>query len=164
MDKQKHYETIIGGVAQVIKNSSSPETILLETCKLLAENVDHYNWVGFYLVEPGKKSLFLGPYVGAPTDHVSIPFGQGICGQVAESKKSMVVQDVNAVDNYLACSLHVKSEIVVPVFYKGDFIGELDIDSHTMAPFTEWDEILLKDVAAKVSDVIPEFLNHRADS
>ena len=113
----------------------------------LNEEVSHYNWTGFYFMNDEKQQLEIGPYVGAYTDHTVIPYGRGICGQVAVSGKTFEVPDVHAQDNYLACSLATKSEIVVPI-YKGDnLIGQIDIDSHELDPFTQEDHNLLEAVA-----------------
>mgnify|MGYP000105271685 FL=1 len=78
----------------------------------LDEEVSYYNWTGFYFMNDEKQQLEIGPYVGAFTDHTVIPYGRGICGQVAMSGKTFEVPDVHAQDNYLACSLATKSEIV----------------------------------------------------
>ena len=122
-------------------------------CQFLNENVAHYNWVGFYFANHENKTLHLGPSVGAPTDHTEIPFGKGICGQVAESNANFVVPDVAAQDNYIACSFTVKSEIVVPLFVNGINIGQIDIDSHVLDPFTEEDERFLEFVNSKVAEL-----------
>ncbi|MBQ0768410.1 MAG: GAF domain-containing protein, partial [Bizionia sp.] len=74
---------------------------LKEICQLLESNITHYNWVGFYFKNGDKNELKLGPYVGEPTDHEIIPFGKGICGQVAVSNQNFVVPDVAAQDNYI---------------------------------------------------------------
>src|SRR5690606_15079806 len=105
---------------------------LFAICELLADEVPTFNWVGCYVADPsGKEELVLGPFVGASTDHTRIPFGKGICGQVALSHQTFVAQDVAAEENYLSCSIGVQSEIVVPIM-KGDvFVAQLDIDSHT---------------------------------
>jgi GAF domain-containing protein len=124
---------------------------LLAICQLLNENVAHYNWVGFYFANHENRTLHLGPYVGAPTDHTEIPFGKGICGQVAESNANFVVPDVAAQDNYIACSFTVKSEIVVPLFVNGINIGQIDIDSHVIDPFTDEDERFLEYVNSEVA-------------
>jgi L-methionine (R)-S-oxide reductase len=89
--------------------------------------------------------------VGAPTDHTVIPFGKGICGQVAESNANFVVPDVSEQTNYIACSFTVKSEIVVPLFVDGVNIGQIDIDSHVIDPFTEDDERFLEFVNQEVA-------------
>lgn len=127
---------------------------LLEICELLKENVAHYDWVGFYFKNGDKNELKLGPYAGAPTDHTIIPFGKGICGQVAVSNKNFVVPDVMAQDNYIACSITVKAEIVVPLFVNGENIGQIDIDSNTPDPFTTEDERFLEFVNEEVAKIL----------
>lgn len=127
---------------------------LLKVCALLNSSISYYNWVGFYFKNGDKKELILGPYVGEPTDHTVIPFGKGICGQVAVSNENFVVPDVSAQDNYIACSITVKAEIVIPIFVNGENIGQIDIDSNTPDPFTEADERFLEFVCAKVSSIL----------
>ncbi|WP_452219515.1 GAF domain-containing protein [Lacinutrix salivirga] len=127
---------------------------LLKICDVLEKNITHYNWVGFYFKNGNKNELKLGPYVGEPTDHTIIPFGKGICGQVAVSNKNFVVPDVTAQDNYIACSITVKAEIVIPIFVNGENIGQIDIDSNTPDPFTEKDERFLEFVCSQVSKIL----------
>ena len=129
----------------------SREEKLLKICQMLQDSINYYNWVGFYFANPEAKTLHLGPYVGAPTEHTVIPFGKGICGQVAVSNENFVVPDVATQDNYIACSFTVKSEIVVPLFVNGKNIGQIDIDSHVLDPFTEADELFLEFVNQQVA-------------
>ena len=84
----------------------------------LDKEVPYYNWTGFYFMNDEKQQLEIGPYVGAYTDHTVIPYGRGICGQVAVSGKTFEVPDVHAQDNYLACSLATKRRLLYP-FTKG---------------------------------------------
>lgn len=130
------------------------ENRLKSICDLLRENIPHYDWVGFYFKNGDKEELKLGPYAGAPTDHTIIPFGKGICGQVAVSNQNFVVPDVTAQDNYIACSLTVKSEIVIPMFKNGENIGQIDIDSEMRDPFTEEDERFLEFVNREVAKIL----------
>jgi len=127
---------------------------LYKICEVLEANIEYYNWVGFYFKNGDKDELKLGPYVGEPTDHTIIPFGKGICGQVAVSNQNFVVPDVSAQDNYIACSITVKAEIVIPIFVNGENIGQIDIDSNTPDPFTEADERFLEFVCKEVADII----------
>lgn len=138
------YQTI----QELIQNN--PPDLLLKVCELLKKEVYHYDWVGFYILDPSNNELVLGPFVGKPTQHTHIAVGKGICGQVAESGETMIVQDVTQVDNYISCGLDVQSEIVVPVLKEGKFVAELDIDSHSPAPFTEEDRVFL----SKVCDLL----------
>jgi GAF domain-containing protein len=120
--------------------------------QVLDREVNYYNWTGFYFMNDEKQQLEIGPYVGAYTDHTVIPYGRGICGQVAVSGKTFEVPDVHAQDNYLACSLETKSEIVVPMYAGDKLVGQLDIDSHELDPFTKEDHVLLDWVVAFVAD------------
>lgn len=141
-------------ISIITKKEATTDERLLSICELLETHVPHYNWVGFYFRNGDKEELKLGPYVGAPTDHTIIPFGKGICGQVAVSNQNFVVPDVSAQDNYIACSITVKSEIVIPIFVNGKNIGQIDIDSNTIDPFTEKDERFLEFVCAQVATIL----------
>lgn len=133
------------------KTNISREEKLLKICHLLKDNISYYDWVGFYFRNGKKEELILGPYAGEATDHTVIPFGKGICGQVAVSNKNFVVPDVKAQDNYIACSFTVKSEIVIPLFVNGENIGQIDIDSNVLDPFTKEDELFLEFVNNEIS-------------
>ena len=112
--------------------------LMRKMVKLLHERMLKYNWVGFYMMEPGANPpmLVLGAFEGAMTPHTRIPLNQGICGAAASSGQTVVIDDVSKDPRYLACSLETRSEIVVPVFAFGKVVGELDIDSHFPAAFT----------------------------
>ena len=135
-------------------NKLSVDHRLSQVCEVLKENIPYYDWVGFYFKNGDKEELKLRSFAGEPTDHTIIPFGKGICGQVAVSNKNFTVADVKAQDNYIACSIHVKAEIVIPLFVDGENIGQIDIDSHTPNPFSIEDETFLEWVNEQVAEVL----------
>ncbi|MEM9142631.1 MAG: GAF domain-containing protein [Bacteroidota bacterium] len=142
-------------VVGILENTEiNTQDRLHAVCNLLRASVPYYDWVGFYFRNGIKEELKLGPYAGDPTDHTIIPFGKGICGQVAVSNRNFVVPDVTAQDNYIACSISVKAEIVVPLFVDGENIGQIDIDSHTADPFSEADERFLEFVNTEVAKIL----------
>lgn len=145
-----NFKEVYQKVTQLV--AQNPENLLLELCELLKKEVYHYDWVGFYILDTGKNKLILGPFAGKPTQHTHIAVGKGICGQVAESGETMVVQDVTQVENYISCGLEVQSEIVVPVMKNGKFVAEIDIDSHSPAPFTPEDSVFLSEVCDLLTD------------
>jgi len=136
------------------QNNYSVNKRMTLICKTLKDTIDYYDWVGFYFANHDTKTLHLKAFAGVPTDHTTIPFGKGICGQVANSDKNFVVDDVKAQDNYISCSIHVKAEIVIPLFKEGINIGQLDVDSHTLNPFSKKDEYLLEWVNEKVALIL----------
>src|SRR3954453_18737480 len=125
-------------VSKLAKTARSASELMQSMARLLHDRMLKYNWVGFYMLEPGADPpvLVLGAFEGAMTPHTRIPLNQGICGAAASSGQTVVVDDVNKDPRYLACSLETKSEIVVPVFAHGKVVGELDIHSHFPAAFT----------------------------
>lgn len=138
-------------ISIIADSENTTDEKLQSICELLKKSIANYDWVGFYFKNGKKEELKLGPYAGEPTDHTIIPFGKGICGQVAVSNENFVVPDVKAQDNYIACSITVKAEIVVPLFVNDENIGQIDIDSNTRDPFTEEDERFLEFVNLEVS-------------
>ena len=130
------------------------EVKLQKVCHLLDQEISYFNWTGFYFRNGDKEELILGPYVGAETDHTVIPFGKGICGQVAVSNETFVVPDVHAQENYLSCSIATKAEIVVPIIKNGENIGQIDIDSHELDPFTSEDREMLEWLCAEIGKMI----------
>jgi GAF domain-containing protein len=108
-----------------------------------------WHWVGVYLLV--DDTLRLGPYVGAPTEHVAIPVGVGVCGTAVASDTNIIVDDVRAQDNYLACSLETRSEVVVLIRDQGEVIGQFDIDSDNVAEFNARDVAFLEGVAEVTS-------------
>jgi len=142
-------------VSDILSNKkTAPFTALTKVCEALRSTIPYYNWVGFYFANHEAQTLHLKAFAGEPTDHTVIPFGKGICGQVAVSNENFVVPDVAAQDNYIACSITVKSEIVVPLFKDGKNIGQIDIDSHTPDPFTKEDELFLEWVNEQVARIL----------
>jgi L-methionine (R)-S-oxide reductase len=144
------YRGALEAVDRIVNRESEADEVLRKTVEALHDRLEHYSWVGIYLVE--GDDLVLGPWKGAEaTEHVRIPIGQGICGAAAASVRTEVVDDVNADDRYLACFPSTRSEIVVPIVYEGKVVGEIDIDSDRPAAFGEADRVLLERVALLIS-------------
>jgi GAF domain-containing protein len=116
----------------------------------LKARLPDYSWVGIYEVR--DQELVLGPYLGRPSPHTRIPLGRGICGAAATARQTIVVDDVNSDERYLACSLETKSEIVVPVMRDGEVLAEIDVDSDRRAAFGRKDRELLEAAAAILAE------------
>lgn len=117
----------------------------------LHKNFPHYTGVYLYLLE--GETLVLGPYRGKPTEHTRIPIGAGICGRAARIKETVMVDDVTADAEYIACSLETRSEIVVPIMRGDRVLGEIDIDSDVPAAFSLADRKFLEEVARRIAPV-----------
>jgi len=154
--ENKQFENLKNQIEEIRHSTKSTDDKLSQICNLLHQKVSYYDWVGFYFHVSGKAELQLKTYAGAPTEHTTIAFGKGICGQVAISNQSFLVPDVTAQDNYIACSIDVKSEIVVPLFVNKKNIGQIDIDSHTVKAFSSEDQDFLEWVNRQVAKMLLE--------
>jgi L-methionine (R)-S-oxide reductase len=140
----------LAAVDRIVNRESEADEVLRKTVDVLHDRIDHFSWVGIYLVE--GDDLVLGPWKGPEaTDHVRIPIGQGICGAAAASGRTEIVDDVAADERYLACFPSTRSEIVVPISYEGRVVGEIDIDSDQPAAFGPDDRTFLERVAVLIS-------------
>lgn len=154
-DKSELFRILARKIGEVLKSQMDRDEKLKTICRLLKDNVSYYDWVGFYIVDKRRRNeLVLGPFEGEPTEHARISFGRGICGQAAQLRKTFLVQDVSKEANYLSCSANVKSEIVLPIFKNEEVVGELDIDSSALSPFTKEDETFLKKIGEMASKIL----------
>lgn len=132
-----------------MESGESRDEILRQAVKILKQERERYNWVGIYLLE--GDMLVLHNYIGKPTEHTHIPVGQGVCGVAVAEGKNQIVGDVTKLDNYLACSLETRSEIVVLIRRGADILGQIDIDSDLEDAFGNEDEALLSRVAELIA-------------
>ncbi|HET9532422.1 MAG TPA: GAF domain-containing protein [Blastocatellia bacterium] len=143
-------DEIISRVESLVRSDASRDEVLSETVSLLKQEREHYDWVGIYLLE--GDVLELHNYIGKPTDHTRIPAGRGVCGTAVAERRNQIVGDVTALDNYLACSLETRAEIVVLIRRGDEIFGQIDIDSDRRDAFTSEDESLL----SRVCDLLAE--------
>jgi GAF domain-containing protein len=149
------YKNIQDKIKEIISHDNlTINNRLSAVCEILQNSFDYYDWVGFYFANHEEKTLHLKAFAGEPTNHTVIPFGKGICGQVAISNKNFMVDDVKAQDNYIACSIDVKAEIVIPLFKDGINIGQIDVDSNSVAPFSKKDERFLEWINEQVVTIL----------
>jgi len=116
----------------------------------LLSDLPNYNWSGIYRLE--GDTLVLDEYVGAETDHTRIKVGVGVCGTAVAEDRNQVIEDVRNLDNYLACSLQTRSEIVVLIRDGEKILGQIDIDGHKVGAFDSSDEAFLERVAEVLAD------------
>ncbi|MGA9839102.1 MAG: GAF domain-containing protein [Thermoplasmata archaeon] len=122
---------------------------LQEVCRFLKESFRHYRWVGVYRLD--GTTLVLEAWDGpAATEHTRIPLERGVCGRAARENRTVVVEDVRASPEYLACFLETRSEIVVPIRDGERVLGEIDIDGNEVGAFDRTDATFLEQVAAKL--------------
>jgi L-methionine (R)-S-oxide reductase len=141
-------EDLRSEVGALVDSDASDEEVLNEVVRLVHEAHPVWDWSGIYLLV--GDTLVLGPRT-APVDHSRIGIGEGVCGTAVSENRNQVVEDVREVENYLACSIHTRSELVVLIRDQGKIVGEFDIDSDTVGAFTQVDEALLHEMGLLIS-------------
>jgi L-methionine (R)-S-oxide reductase len=130
------------------------DAIMREAVKTIKAADDRYTWVGVYLLNPDENVLWLHNYVGKGTEHARITVGEGVCGTAVAEKKNQNVPDVSQIENYLACSKHTRSELVVLIRAGDEIFGQIDLDSNEERAFRDQDEEAVQLVADKLAEVI----------
>ena len=143
---------IIKKIKSILSNKDDWEKKLFKICDIIKYNLKKYDWVGFYFSDLINKQLKLIAFSGEETEHTIIPFGRGVCGQVANSNKPLIIPDVKFEKNYISCNINVKSEIVVPILIDNINIGQIDVDSNTINAFSNMDKIFLEEICELVSE------------
>lgn len=133
-------------------NGYLSDGLLRHAVKRIAASDDRFDWVGVYLLREGGEELWLHNYVGEPTEHAVIKVGEGVCGTAIAERANQNVPDVSQVENYIACSPDVQSELVVLIRAGDDIFGQIDLDSEEPEAFTDEDEEALQLVGDKLAE------------
>jgi L-methionine (R)-S-oxide reductase len=148
------FETTVQETRQAVGAEGAAWDRLERAIELIHERHPYYEWIGVYILRDG--TLELGPYFGAPTEHTRIPVGEGVCGTAVAERANQVIEDVREVENYLACSPLVRSEIVVLIWDGDEILGEIDVDCDEVGAFGPADEAFLTEVASILAPLVAE--------
>jgi GAF domain-containing protein len=149
--KEENYKILLENLQYFLSKDDEEVTTFSNLSAYLNYFLDDINWVGFYLYKDGE--LHLGPFQGLPAC-TKIKMGNGVCGTVASTKKTVIVEDVSAFVGHIACDSNSMSEIVVPIVRHHRLIGVLDIDSPSLKRFDHTDQNYLEKVIDKLVDIL----------
>lgn len=121
-------ESICKNLDKLQAEGMNLEKLLFKAVEYLHKSNPRFHWTGIYELFP-DNILRLGPFIGAPTDHVFITVGRGVCGSAVAERRNKNIPDVSKEHNYLACSSSTKSELVVLIRTNDKIFGQIDIDS-----------------------------------
>jgi len=153
MDKKiipQNHAVLVSDVSAILGSERSDREVLQEVVAMLKQTMPDWTWVGIYLLTDDQ--LVLGPFAGKPTEHTRIQVGTGVCGTAVKEKSNIIVDDVRKRDNYLACTIETRSELVVLIRHHGEIVGQFDIDSDKEANFSADDEHLLEEIAPLIAE------------
>jgi L-methionine (R)-S-oxide reductase len=149
-------------VKALVASDAPDERVLEEVVRLVHEAHPLWDWSGIYLLADG--TLVVGPFAGSDElpEHSRIEVGEGVCGTAVAENRNQLVEDVRELDNYLACSISTRSELVVLIHDGWEVVGQFDIDSDERGAFTQEDEALLDELAALISPRVASLAAARA--
>jgi L-methionine (R)-S-oxide reductase len=145
-DKSGFYEELAQQLRGLLAGEPDPIANAANTAALIFEIVPELNWAGFYFLREGQ-GLVLGPFQGRPAC-VRIPVGRGVCGTAVAERRTMLVEDVHAFADHIACDGASRSELVVPLMREGRILGVLDLDSPRTGRFDAEDQRGMEEIAA----------------
>ena len=129
-------DQLLAHLDSLSKHDADFDQILREAVEGVSRMDSRFHWTGIYELF-SDNVLRLGPFVGAPTDHVFIGVGSGVCGTAVAERRNMNIADVREITNYLACSTSTRSELVVLIQSGGRIYAQIDIDSHQVGAFED---------------------------
>lgn len=150
--KSETYKMLMQTLDALLEGTNDDIAVLSNSASLIKYFLKDVSWVGFYLFK--QNQLILGPFQGFPAC-TNIAVGSGVCGSSFEEDKTILVRDVNAHPNHIACDANTQSEIVIPVHKNNSLYGVLDLDSFKLARFTKTDQSYLE----KLVLIIEKHLN-----
>jgi len=152
MKKTLDFDPILRQIGDALGSAISLEEGVAESMRIINAALPYFSWVGVYWLDDQNNELYLGPYIGARTEHTRIKIGRGVCGTAVAENANQLIENVRQLDNYIACNLDVRSEIVVLIRdHQGRIIGQIDADGHEVGAFDEKDEAFLEKVAGLIS-------------
>lgn len=151
-----NFSTLTKQAVAIIESEPNLIANLSNLSALLNMELEDLNWVGFYLME--KDGLVLGPFQGKPAC-VRIPLGRGVCGTAANENRVQRIDNVHQFEGHIACDAASNSELVIPFSIQGEVAGVLDIDSPSLARFSEKDEKGLTNLMSEVEKLLNSHAN-----
>ncbi|WP_113635183.1 GAF domain-containing protein [Nubsella zeaxanthinifaciens] len=140
--KEEQYQSILPQIQALLTGETDLIANLANVCAAMKEQFNWF-WVGFYLIKDDE--LVLGPFQG-PVACTRIKKGKGVCGSSWEQEQTLIVPNVDEFPGHIACASASKSEIVLPLFMRGEIIGVLDVDSEHLSHFDEIDAKYLTEI------------------
>jgi len=140
----------VEAIDRILDRGGDADEVLRAVVQTLLDGFEHYSWVGIYFVEEGE--LALGPWQGpAPAEQACIPIGRGLCGGVASSGRTEVVDEIGPDPGQVSSAGSTRAQIAVPIRWQGAVIGVIDVESDSPAAFSAEDRAFLEQVAVRIS-------------
>ncbi len=138
-------EPIVAALRGAFTRDVGRESMLQLAAERIQSAGSPYTSVYMYMLR--GEELVLEAFAGRDTEHTRIAVGQGVCGTAVATGADQNVPDVRARENYIACNVWTRSELVVLIRRGSVILGQIDVDSDAPDPFTADEQAAVKQVA-----------------
>jgi sigma-B regulation protein RsbU (phosphoserine phosphatase) len=152
-------ESVLATLAEIgeeINASLNLDRVLSKMAALIKRLID-YEIFTVMLLDEGSQMLFNRFAVGYSQEMMEnwrIPVGQGISGAAAASRQPILVADVRNDSRYINTIDSVRSELAVPLLFKNQLVGVIDIQSSQVDYFTPEQQEILMLLAGRLATAI----------
>lgn len=150
-DREKGLKYLVSAVRELLAEEKDLIANLANISAFINGYLDDLNWAGFYLMR--ENELVLGPFQGKPAC-IRIKPGSGVCGAAVQRRANIRVEDVHAFPGHIACDSDSSSELVLPIYRRGEVFGVIDLDSPSAGRFGQLEEDYLDQVARLLDDYL----------
>ena len=154
--RQARTLVLLNEIARELTSILNLDELLKRMAELLSRLIDYQMFSILLLDSSGEKlqhrfSLRFQENIQLKHD---IALGKGVVGYAAQHKEAVLVPDVNKDTRYIALNPETRSELAVPLIYKGKVIGVLDLEHTRRAFFTDDHKRTVITLAAQVAIAI----------
>jgi len=144
---------LLNEIARELTSILNVDQLLKRIAELLSRLID-YQMFSILLVDPSGEKLqhrFSLRFQESIQLKNLIPIGQGLVGHAAQHKQAILVTDVSKDPRYILLNPETRSELAVPLIYKDNVIGVLDLEHTRRGFFTEDHKRTVTTLAAQVA-------------
>jgi phosphoserine phosphatase RsbU/P len=142
-------------IADELNTTLDLQTLLVRTSELV-RTVIHYRIFAVLLLNDRTHELRMRFQIGhsPEAEKMRIPLSKGVTGQVALTRRPMLINDVTKSDQYVSVNPDVRSELCVPLIAKNRLIGVMDLESEQADYFRTEHLRLLTLTASRIAQAI----------
>jgi sigma-B regulation protein RsbU (phosphoserine phosphatase) len=142
-------------LTEAINTTLDLRTLLKRTSELI-RTVIQYRIFAVLLLDEAGKELRMRFQIGhtPEVERMRFPLGEGVVGQVAQTRNALLINDVTKAENYITANEAVRSELAVPLINKNRVIGVLDLESEEVNYFRPEHLHLLTMTASRIGQAI----------
>jgi sigma-B regulation protein RsbU (phosphoserine phosphatase) len=143
-------------IGEEVNASLDLDEVLAHTAVLIKRHID-YEYFGVLMVDGDGTYLKHRFAIGYPpglAENLRVPIGQGITGTAASTGQPVRVSDVSQDPRYINAIENVRSELAVPLMFRGKCVGVLDIQSQQPDYFTKEQQKILTLLASRIAVAI----------